>query len=186
MRILPPVEEKIRRTIRDARVLDPLITVSGLQDALEKKLNRTFTRKYIAKLADKVARQALIEADRMQIEERLGQTRENYRLVRERLLKIVYWTPETGQRGIKLPFHYEIIEAAKTLVMLDLALMKAEIENGLYKRPVEAIAKEFQYQPLPAEIRDMIIRSFSNFGLLPAATIEKMVPLQIHARVVGD
>jgi hypothetical protein len=98
MRILPPAEERIRRTIRDARAIDPLITVTDLQATLEKKLNRTLSRKYITRIAGKVARQSLIEADRTQIEERLAQTREGYRLIRERLLKIVYWTPETSRR----------------------------------------------------------------------------------------
>jgi hypothetical protein len=88
----------------------------------------------------------------MQIEERLAQTRENSRLIRERLLKIVCWTPETGQRGVKPPFHAEIIGAAKTIVMLDLALLKTEIDNGLYQKPAEALAKEIGYEPLPVEV----------------------------------
>jgi hypothetical protein len=33
--------------------------------------------------------------------------------------------------------------------MLDLALLKAEIECGLYKKPIEEIAKSFSYEPLP-------------------------------------
>ena len=40
MRVLPPVEEEIRRIIRDARAKDPLITVSGLEHALEKHFDR--------------------------------------------------------------------------------------------------------------------------------------------------
>jgi hypothetical protein len=47
MRILPPVEEKIRRSIRDARAIDPLISVSDLQAKLEQQLNRSFSRKYM-------------------------------------------------------------------------------------------------------------------------------------------
>jgi hypothetical protein len=122
MRILPPVEEKIRREIRDARAKDPLVSVDALQDMLEKKLGRTFRRKYISRLAGKVARQALIEVNRTQIEQRMAVTRENYRMMREQLLKIVYW--KDGDGG-KRPWHSEVTDAAKTVVMLDLALLRA-------------------------------------------------------------
>jgi len=176
MRILPPIEYEIRRAIRDARALDPIINVVALQVMLEKKFHRTFKHEYVSRLLHKVAREGLVDADRTQINERLAQTREGYRLIRERLLKIVYWTPETGQRGVKPPFHAEIIDAAKTIVMLDLALLKAEIDNGLYRKPVEELAKEFRYEPLPEEIRTVIIASWKRGGMLPAATIEKMVP----------
>ena len=37
----------------------------------------------------------LIEVDRTTIEERMAFTRENYRMVSEELLNILYWTPET-------------------------------------------------------------------------------------------
>lgn len=179
MRILPPVEEKIRRTIRDARALDPLITVSGLQKTLEKKLGRTFTRKYIAKLADKVARQALIDADRTQVEERLNQLRETHRLARERLLRILYWSPENSLPGIKAPLPMDILEAAKNIVMLDIAVMKAEIDNGMYKKPIEERAKEVRYEPLAPEVRAVVIAAWTRGGLLPAPAIEAMVPQQV-------
>jgi hypothetical protein len=51
MRIVPELDHKIRIEIRDAKAKDPLISVVALQDQLEKKFNRTFTRKYIAELA---------------------------------------------------------------------------------------------------------------------------------------
>ena len=40
MRILPAVEEEIRRVIRDERAKDPLITVGRLEKALEAHFNR--------------------------------------------------------------------------------------------------------------------------------------------------
>jgi hypothetical protein len=68
------------------------------------------------------------------------------------------------------------VEAAKTVVMLDLALLKAEIETGIYKKPIEVLAKEIRYDPLPDDVRTVIIAAWSRGGLLPAATIERMVP----------
>lgn len=49
MRILPPVEEEIRRVVRGAR----------LEAALEKHFQRGFSHNYVSKIADKVAREGL-------------------------------------------------------------------------------------------------------------------------------
>ena len=119
MRIVSELDHKIRREIRDARAIDPLVSVVDLQEHLEEKFNRTFSRKYIAKLAFKVERQALQEADRTKIEQRMQFTRENYRMMRERLLKILYWKPEDGG---KPPADRDVNEAAKNIVMMDLAI----------------------------------------------------------------
>jgi hypothetical protein len=181
MRILPPVEEKIRRTIRDSRARDPLITVVGLQQEIERKLNRTFDRQYLRKLSDKVARESRVELDRTQIEERMSFTRENYRMMREELLKIVYWSLENAPEGSSKPRAQDRIEAAKNVVMMDLALLSAEIANGMYKKPVAAIAKELQYEPLPSQVRSVIIAAWSRGGLLPRAAIEQMVPNSLNA-----
>jgi hypothetical protein len=83
MRILPPVEKEIGRVVRDPRARDPLIHVAGLEAALEKHFKRGFSHQYVSKIADKVAREGLIEADRTEIEARMNFTRENYRLMRE-------------------------------------------------------------------------------------------------------
>jgi hypothetical protein len=176
MRILPPVEEEIRRVVRDERAREPLITVSGLEHALEKHFDRGFSHQYVSKIADKVAREALIVADRTQIEERVNFTRENYRMMREELLKIVYWSPENAPDGSTKPRAQDRIKAAKNVVMMDLALLSAEIANGMYKKPLDAIAKDIHYEPLPDEVRAVIIASWKRGGLLPAATVEKMVP----------
>jgi hypothetical protein len=64
MRIVPAVDAEIRHEIRDARALGLLISLVALEQKLEKKFKRGFSYRYIAKIADKVARRALIEADR--------------------------------------------------------------------------------------------------------------------------
>ena len=65
--------------------------------------------------------------------------------------------------------------------MLDLANSQAEIANGMYKKPIEAMAQEIHYEPLPGEVRTVIIASWMRGGLLPAATVEEMVPLKEYA-----
>jgi hypothetical protein len=85
MRMLAAIEEEIRRVVRDERAKDPLASESKLEAALEKHFQRGFSHQYVSKIADKVAREALIQADRTQIEERMNFTRENYRMMGEEL-----------------------------------------------------------------------------------------------------
>jgi hypothetical protein len=44
------------------------------------------------------------------------------------------------------------------------------------KKPINALAREIHYEPLPEDMRIVVIRSWKNFGMLPRAAIEKMVP----------
>ena len=85
------------------------------------------------------------------------------------VLKVVYW--QDGDSGPR-PRAQDKIEAAKNVVMMDLALLSAEIANGMYKKPIEMLAKEIHYEPLPDEVRAVIIASWKRGGLLPPASIE--------------
>lgn len=98
--------------------------------------------------------------------------------MREQLLKIVYWTPDNHIQGMPKPLAKGRVEAAKSIVMLDLAVLNAEIVNGIYKKPIEILAKEIRYDPLPDDIRFVVIQSWKNFGMLPTAAIEEMVPIK--------
>jgi hypothetical protein len=183
MRVLPAVEDGIRRVVRGERAKDPLITVSGLEKAPEEHFQRGFSHQYVTKIADKVAREGLIEIDCTQIEQRMNFTRENYRMMRERLLKIIYWEYDPDGPDVERPpLNKDVIEAAKNLVMMDLALSQAEAAAGRYKKPIEALAKEVHYEPLPGEVRAVLIAAWARGGLLPKWVVEQMVPVQVVSR----
>ena len=162
----PTYEVRVRREIRDALAIDPIATIPELTERLNKRLNHSFDPRYIKKLTDKVAHQLIIESDRLRIEDRMQVTRENHRIARDELLKILHSGAPSKDR----------VEAAKALVMLDLAVFKAEIETGMFKKPVDQLVKEYRYDPLPDEVRAVIIASWKRGGLLPAAMVEGMVP----------
>lgn len=177
MRILPPVEEEMRRVIRDARAADPLISVAGLEQVLEQRFNRGFSRKYVKKLADKVHRQAIMQADRTQIGERMNTTREKFRIASNRLLQVIQ-APSALNK--------DVIEASKNFAMLELALMQAEITNGFYKQPMDAIVREFRYDPLPPEVRGIVVAAWIRGNMVPREAIESMVPAQLRGGTTSD
>lgn len=186
MKIVPAVEQEIRRAVRDERAKDPLIPITLLQKRLKDRFGREFDRDYLSRLSNKIARQTVVEVDRAKIEERMSFTRENYRMVREKLMEIMYWDKD-AHPGERPPQKRDVVEAAKSVAMLDLALLKAEIECGMYKKPIEQLAKEVHYEPLPEEIRTAVIAAWRRGSQLPPATIEQMVPaLPQYATANGE
>lgn len=67
---------------------------------LAQRFGHSFDPRYIQRPADQLALHALVEIDCTKIEERLAFTRDNYRMMREELLNVVYWMPDlsTGMR----------------------------------------------------------------------------------------
>ncbi len=155
----------------------PLISVTAIKERMEEVFGRGFDYTYIRKLTGKVRNEISYEIDSAKIEPRLAFTRENYRMMREELLKIVYWQP--GDEGVK-PLAKDKVEAAKSVVMLDLAILQAEAAAGMYKKPVELLAKEIHYEPLPGEVRAVVIAAWQRGGLLPMTAIEQIVPKEVH------
>jgi hypothetical protein len=145
----------------------------AIKERMEEVFGRGFDYIYIRKPTGKVRNEIVYEIDSATIEPRLAELRENYRMMRERLYQIVYSTPEDGG---KPPANRDVNEAAKNIVMMDLAILQAEAAAGMYKKPVEAMAREFRYDPLPAEVRTVVTAAWTGGGLLPRAAIEQMVP----------
>jgi hypothetical protein len=171
-------EDKIKRAIRDAFAYDPLLTQSALIEHLNKRFSHSFDPRYIKRLTNKVMGQERAELDRATINPRLGQLRETYRIARERLLQVLCWTPNPDQPLEKGPGYMAIVEAAKNLVMLDIAVLNAEVANGLYK-DLNAAAADLKYPALPDEQRGQIVSTFQKWNILPPGSLVEHVT--IHA-----
>jgi hypothetical protein len=63
-------------------------------------------------------------------------------------------------------------EAAKNIVMMDLAIFQAEAAASMYKKPIEEMARTIHYEPLPVEVRAVVIAAWKRGGLLPPAVAE--------------
>ena len=72
------------------------------------------------------------------------------------------------------PLARDRIEAAKNIVMMDVALLNAEIKRHVQE--ARRNPRRIRYEPLAPDVRAVIVQSWRNFGLLPAAPIEEMVP----------
>src|SRR3954467_11761879 len=108
----------------------PTMTMVALKEELEKKFGRDFHHTYSRKLVGKVRNEITYEIDSAKIEQRLAFPRENYRVMREKLLEIVNWTAASA---MPRPIARDRVVAAKAVVMMDLAVLNAEMAAGLYK-----------------------------------------------------
>ena len=52
--------------------------------------------------------------------------------------------------------------------LLPLALLNAEMTSGLYKKPIEVLARKVHYEPLPPELRAVVIASWTLQNVLPS------------------
>jgi hypothetical protein len=68
------------------------------------------------------------------------------------------------------------VEAAKAVVMLDLAILNAEAAAGMFTNSIEVLAKEVHHEPLPGEVRAVVIAAWRRGGLLPKEVIDQLVP----------
>jgi hypothetical protein len=93
--LAPTHEDRLKREIRDAIDLGPIVTIPELTDRLNKRLDHYFDLRYIRSLQDIVSRQLSIESDRIRIEYRMKSTRENHRIARDELLAILHSTALT-------------------------------------------------------------------------------------------
>lgn len=153
-------EAAIRRHIRDARALDPLISLVGLQKVLETKFNRQISVNFIMKLSKKVDGEIMVRPDIEKIEHRVAQMRENNRIVREGLLKIAY----PGQ-SVRVA-DKDKIRALETIARIDHSMAKIEMDFGIYTRKIGEIDINHK-NGMDSEKLQSIVKAFENWGISP-------------------
>lgn len=165
-------EEKMKRIIRDAIVIDPLISVAKLQDALFEKGYRTAGNNpldwdYVSKVRQKVHRQAVEAADRQKVNERIAEIKERYRLIFERLIRIAFYSDELKKEGVMPPSYKDQISALREIGKLDIAIFNAELDAGIFERHIGTLEIEKRSKPLPPELKAQMLKAFANWGIIP-------------------
>jgi len=168
MKVLPEKEEFLKTTIRNAIALNPLVSIRRMQEIVEKNTGRSISDKYLNRLMHKIRRQAVVQSDRKQINERLAEVRERYRVLMDDLCRTIYWRPEfLHDYGLQYPSFNERLAAMKLLAQLELALFRAERETGMFENKQTAINEMLQQGVLPTELREQVIGVFRTWKLQP-------------------
>lgn len=178
-------EYEIRRAIRDAIILDPLISLRKLQDALFEKGYKTAQGNslhidYVAKLVKKVNSENLWRVVNADKNKRIAEIQERYRLVLDRLLRIAFYTEDLQKDGYPAPSYKDQIAALNAIVKLDAAVLSAEMDMGIFERHIGTLEVEKRYRPLPPEVKTAMLKAFQNLGVLPEP------PKQIEGNATAD
>jgi hypothetical protein len=171
MRKTPEAEHQLKLAIRDIVARNPLVSVAALQrDLAERgfKTNQgnTLDWYYVAKVVRKLNREKALAVDAQKIGERLAITKERYRVIIEKLWKIIDWKPEYAADGILLPETGEIIRAADTIIKMDLAILKAEMDAGIFDRKLGTVdLNVYRALPLDPDKAAKIAEAFQRWGI---------------------
>jgi PAS domain-containing protein len=166
MKILEEKEKFIYQIIRDSIALNPLVSIRGLQEAFEKRTGRSISDKYVSKLRDKMRTRSIVESDRKKLNERLAEVRERYRVLSENLLRTIYWNWESLKIcGIQQPNEKQRQSAIKLLAQMELALLRLELDMGVFENRQLAISEMLKQGTLPTELHEQIVGVFRTWKL---------------------
>jgi hypothetical protein len=164
-------EQKLKLAIRDVMGKNPLISVYALQKELKNKGFQTYEGNpiewhYLAKVVRKLNREKALAVDTQKVNERLAETKERYRVITDKLWKIIDWKIEYVDEGIGMPQIQDVIRAANTIVKLDLAILKAEMDAGIFDRKLGTVdVNVYRAAPLDPETADRITKAFKRWGI---------------------
>ncbi len=177
MKKLPQQEEKIKRAIRDAVAVDPLLSVERLRDALFDKGFKTATNnpldwEYVARLRKKIHRTAVETVRRQDVAERINEFKEKNRLVFDRLMRIAYYTDDLKKDGLPPPSYKDQIAALTAIVRLESMVFNAEFDAGIFERHIGTLEVEKRFKPLPPDLKMQMMIAFRNWGIIPPEEID--------------
>lgn len=166
-------ENEIIRAVREEIVVNPMISISRLRQNLKDRGIMTFNGNpidpmYLGRLVRKISRKIVRESDQVRIGERLNNTRERFRVMIDRLMKIAFWKAEYIRDGIWPPDNKDIVKALDTIQKMDLALLQAEMDAGVFERHLGSLDVEIaRKMPIPDDKREAVWAVFKNFGMIP-------------------
>lgn len=159
-------DAEVRREVKIAIAKDPFITTRQLAEVLHARGIRSqndkpISHEYLCKVVRKVHAEAIHNLDHTEIKTRMAQTQSRFNLAVQKLSEIAYGETNPAAQ----------IVALRTLMEMDLKLLAAEMDAGLYNRDQIKTESETRNRPLDPEVKVRIITAMRNYGLvLPQKT----------------
>ncbi len=155
--------QHIRRTIRDAVVIDPLITITELTGMIEKKFNHTFDPRYITKLAKKVSGEIIVRTDTQSIEKRVSYLRETIRILRAEAFRIAFPDP----KDLDKPNHRTRLAALDFIAKLDHRQATLEMDFGIFQRHLGQVDANVRHTLVDDAEVAAIAETMKKWGIHP-------------------
>ena len=164
------VEENIKIIIRDQIAINPIVSVRKVQMALHENGFQTYQGKpldwhYIAKLIKKIHNENIATLKFHDKSARLIILRERYRVITDKLLKILFYDSYETDPETPVPSYNEQIMAANMLMRWEFALFAAEKDAGVFD--LQVVNEDQRNRPIDPETKAKIMLAFRNFGIIP-------------------
>lgn len=182
-KILDHKEAPLRRTIRDAMAIDPLISLRSLQSVVEAKMHRSLDLMYISKIVKKVQKETQVLPDQENIASRIAEIRETNRIVKEELMRIAF--PDAKLPAIDKPGVIDRRKALEAIARIENAQAKLEMDFGLFVKNLGEINVNHRLKPLDEETRSSVIKAFEAWGLpVPMRKIEAPQTITVESKEI--
>ena len=168
MRLGNDTKTRVKRIIRDAVALHPMISLRELQQVLSSRKIRIGNLNSLSKLRKEITEDALSEVDEKAMNEKIALVKERNRVITEKLFRIAFWDSDRAEPGTRPPSYSEQIAAMTTIVKMDIAIFRAELDFGMFKKKplTKEEIRKLRNKPLSSEHRKDIERAMRNFGLI--------------------
>ncbi len=182
---MPPtskdVQNEIMREIRNCIAIDPLASINTIRKYLKSKGYKTVNgteldHQYITKLVHKLRVSVSRQLNNRDLNNRINELKERYRMVYEKLASIAFFSEEHKKKGYTEPTHAEVLKALEIVVKLDLAILAAELSCGIYEHPEDDSSKGSHHVLAPKK-QEAIQGVLRKWGVLkgPQNTIVKNI-----------
>jgi len=182
-KILDHQEASLRRIIRDALAIDPLLTVTGVCRVVEAKIKRQVDPRYIKRLIKKVTGEMAVVADREKVEDRISHLRERNRIICDELFRMAFPGPNAIQPDIM-----DRRKALEAIARIEANQAKLEMDFGLFTRHLGELNVDHRMKPLDDQTLGAISAAWKMWGPTPQMRkLESTQPvLKVEAKVIKD
>lgn len=159
-------EADVKREVRTLLAINPMISSRALTEKMRERgypLDRHYLLKIIHKLNGEIER----DIDSSEIRSRMAQTRERFQASFERLFKIAFWEWKYLEEGVQMPETKDQIKALEVIMKMDIALIEAEMDAGIFKRHLGTLAVDPRNVPISQDRKEAIMIAMKNWGMLP-------------------
>lgn len=182
-KILDHQEAGLRRTIRDALAIDPLLTVTGVCKVVEAKIKRPVDPRYIKRLLKKVTGEMAVVADREKVEDRISYLRERNRIICDELFRMAF----PGPNVVLQPSIIDRRKALEAIARIEANQAKLEMDFGLFTRELGRLNIDHRMKPLDEQTLGAISAAWKMWGPTPQMRkLESQPVLKVEAKVIKD
>lgn len=152
-------EAYLRRIVRDAKAIDPLITLESLRDVVERKIKRVIDLEYLSKLVKKIGRQIISEVERDTVNNRVSEIRETNRIVIDELKRIAYPNPNDPEK----PSVTDRRKALEAITRIENMQAKLEMDFNVFERHLGVVDVQHRIKPVDPQTMVNMVKAFGAF-----------------------